>query len=390
MTPDAMASRVREAIGRTGLTDAAFANKIGLDKSKLSKSLAGVRRFTSLDLAKVAEAAGVTVDWLLGKDPVTPAMAARVTETATMSAGDAVAKARACASKYAQARSDLIFLGQSAATRVTVPFPRGGRKIDEGERLAAQALLRVPRFAAEPAASDLADVVEEHFGIDVAIIGLAQGCDGLAWHGPEAQLILAATSPTPTRQRFTLAHELGHLLAGDDQLLHVDTDVMDPDGRRQPSEMRANAFAAAFLMPEEPLRKTFAEQVGQPEYLDDQNFAHLVMKFAVSPSALAYRMSKLDLITRDQSAHFARLTTTRCALFANQVDRYVEWATKSASQRHPVTLISDMVSAYLDGKTTLRPVANLTGFTVDQLRGQLEPVVEAMGETEQEGPAFLP
>lgn len=52
------------------------------------------------------------------------------------------------------------------------------------------------------------------------------------------------------RQRFAMAHELGHLLAHDDQEIHQDRDIYAAENQRSGSEMRANAFAAAFLMPE--------------------------------------------------------------------------------------------------------------------------------------------
>ncbi len=65
----------------------------------------------------------------------------------------------------------------------------------------------------------------------------------------EVKLILVGTSQIPARQRFTIAHELGHLLQGDDQQLHVDANVYDTEYRLDESEQRANAFAAALLMP---------------------------------------------------------------------------------------------------------------------------------------------
>lgn len=59
---------------------------------------------------------------------------------------------------------------------------------------------------------------------------------------------------TAFRQRFTIAHELGHLLAGDDQGVHVDEDIYGPWSKKGSGEIRANGFAAAFLMPEDALR----------------------------------------------------------------------------------------------------------------------------------------
>ena len=47
--------RVLSLIEASGLSRRAFAQEIGLDDSKLSKSLSGARRFSSLDLARIAD-----------------------------------------------------------------------------------------------------------------------------------------------------------------------------------------------------------------------------------------------------------------------------------------------------------------------------------------------
>lgn len=67
----------------------------------------------------------------------------------------------------------------------------------------------------------------------------------------------------PTRQRFSLAHELGHYLSGHEDFgggerIHVDStfDYSDPQQRQ---EMEANEFAAELLMPEPMLRRDLGE-----------------------------------------------------------------------------------------------------------------------------------
>ena len=107
----------------------------------------------------------------------------------------------------------------------------------------------------------------------------------------DAKLIVLGTSQVPARQRFTLAHELGHLLAGDDQGVHLDRDIFDRAQAKDPSEMRANSFASAFLMPEDLLRAA----VG-PDGLTEQGFAALACDLKVTPSALAFRLRDLRLI----------------------------------------------------------------------------------------------
>lgn len=59
--------------------------------------------------------------------------------------------------------------------------------------------------------------METAFGVDVAITSLGEGFDGLSVSTERARLILTALTTRAYRRRFTIAHELGHLLAGDDQ-----------------------------------------------------------------------------------------------------------------------------------------------------------------------------
>jgi len=66
---DDVRGRAREAIHRSGLSQRQFATRLGIDPSKLSKSLTGTRRFTARELAGIADETGVTVNWLLnGQD----------------------------------------------------------------------------------------------------------------------------------------------------------------------------------------------------------------------------------------------------------------------------------------------------------------------------------
>jgi len=57
--------RVRSLIRHSGHTQREFGERIGLDEPTMSRCLGGVRRFTSLDLARIADTNKVSVDWLL-------------------------------------------------------------------------------------------------------------------------------------------------------------------------------------------------------------------------------------------------------------------------------------------------------------------------------------
>ena len=63
-TQKSLVTRVRDAIKDAGINHSEVARQIGLDASKLSKSLAGTRKFRVEEISHIAELTGVTTDWL--------------------------------------------------------------------------------------------------------------------------------------------------------------------------------------------------------------------------------------------------------------------------------------------------------------------------------------
>ena len=91
----------------------------------------------------------------------------------------------------------------------------------------------------------------------------------------------------PTRQRFTMAHELGHyILHRNDQSEFNDT-VLFRNGEVNPQEYEANYFAGDLLMPEDRFRE-FLNQ--QSTSVDD-----LAEYFNTSPLAVRVRAKQLNL-----------------------------------------------------------------------------------------------
>ncbi len=89
------------------------------------------------------------------------------------------------------------------------------------------------------------------------------------------------------RQRFSLAHELGH------DVMHQ---VLSPD-----MEAEANAFASALLKPARDIRP----RLSGPR-LTIQNLAALKLVWRVSMAALLYRAKEIDAITENQSQYLWR------------------------------------------------------------------------------------
>lgn len=345
------------------LTQREFAAQVGIDEDKFSKSMSGTRRFNSVELGHIAQAANVTVDWLLGVDRPAPALAARTRDVSSIEQA-AIAEARRLGGMWA----DLAFLGyhqHAYKPRVSIA---GVNYREAGQRLAEDALNRAAQFDRNPwECSDLASLVEEAFGVDVRIMKFETRYEGLSFKDTDCSLMVVGASEVPARQRFTIAHELGHLLAEDDQGVHLDTDLNEAAHKRQPSEKRANAFATEFLMPAKILRKRAAGVL-----FSDEQFAKLACDFRVSPIALAWRLYNLGEIDEPRCAHLRNMSGLHAATIANRLDDHWRWITAAEQPRYPLKLLRTIYDAYQKGDTTLRPLANLLQIDVDVLRQAMD------------------
>lgn len=105
----------------------------------------------------------------------------------------------------------------------------------------------------------------------------------------------------PRRQRFTIAHELGHLVLHGSQDLHIDEEF--PIGLRNrisgmavdEREIEANQFAAELLMPSD-LMGADVELLRSRGTPVEEAIAKLSQRYKVSADAMTIRLSSLDLI----------------------------------------------------------------------------------------------
>lgn len=352
--------RVRDLIADLGTSQADFAEAVGLDPSKMSKSLSGARRFSSLDLARIAEYANVTVDWLLTGEEPPFALAARA--HAGSSSGTAIAVAR----RKAELRESAARLGHTQAWNIPQFALPTGKAYDQGEVLAAQVRDHLAAIGASEDVLDLPAAIEASFGIDVCLADLGDGFDGLAVATEHARMILASVTPNAYRQRFTIAHELAHILVADSQDIHLDEDVYGARTKTDTSEIRANAFAAALLMP----RDLLLNEV-KPGFTRD-DFARLSSRLQVSPSALGFRMAGLQLIDEMTARQWGKTTAVQATQKAGAGSILSAAIQQSAVSRPPGLLARDLMDAYLEGKTTLRLYADLVGVNTETLRATLE------------------
>ena len=101
-----------------------------------------------------------------------------------------------------------------------------------------------------------------------------------------------------SRQRFSIAHELGHLiLHSNSEHLNVDRYETQfftrAEGVHNLDEMEANEFAATLLMPEDLLTNDFDKLYKKGP---DNIISDLAGKYKVSEAALTYRLKNLGLL----------------------------------------------------------------------------------------------
>jgi Zn-dependent peptidase ImmA (M78 family)/transcriptional regulator with XRE-family HTH domain len=159
------------------------------------------------------------------------------------------------------------------------PFPV--REIGDAE-LAANLLREHWNLGIDPI-PDLVELFEER-GIKVVVVQSHENIDGLAAQvrrsrGEPIPVIVIRSGVHGERQRFNLAHELGHM-------------VMDVQGDEKFCEKAAHRFAGAFLMPAEALWSNVGRNrssIGWSEL-----FA-LKKLFGASVQAITYRCADLGI-----------------------------------------------------------------------------------------------
>jgi len=105
--------------------------------------------------------------------------------------------------------------------------------------------------------------VADYLGFSVIAFEFDEATSGLTFIEGDVKSIGVNSAHARTRQRFTIAHELGHYISGHESYDHGATHIedrpkwLDPQNRQ---EIEADEFAAELLMPEPFLRRDLAIQ----------------------------------------------------------------------------------------------------------------------------------
>ena len=257
---ETLAERLRSERKRLELTQEEVAEHIGVKRSAVVQLEAAKRAVTSIELSQLAVLYKRSAEYFLSD--ATPEEADGVMHLrANRDLDDLVRESLDKCIAICKAATSLEGLLNIASSNVafsyTIERPRSRwEAVDQGIRVAVMERRRL-----ELGSSPLRNIVEiiARHGVRVAKDTMTTDISGFFFAGTETGMaILVNAADSPTRRLFSYAHEYAHLLL--DKNL-VPGGVSRFGNREELLEVRANTFAAHFLMPEEGVR-AFLNSVG--------------------------------------------------------------------------------------------------------------------------------
>lgn len=140
--------------------------------------------------------------------------------------------------------------------------------------------------------------IAKKVGIKIAAVPAEDDISGAIIRKGTRVVIAVNTSHHPNRQRFTVAHELGHYYFHHGLEEHVDQNFRiawrNSDSSKAVDwlEIEANRFAAELLMPTEFLTR----DLDALQKIEKRTVALLASRYRVSPEAMKIRLTNLGII----------------------------------------------------------------------------------------------
>jgi Zn-dependent peptidase ImmA (M78 family)/DNA-binding XRE family transcriptional regulator len=270
-----VALRVRESRENLRLSQAQLAERLGRTQTAISLWESGKRTPGLDDLIDIADALGVEVSRFLP-----PNRAGR----------PVVALLRATAERLVDHHL-YAAIDQLASDAEDATMPKAALSVSAAAPShAANELLEKAHVNEAPI--DVLDLCGR-CGVLVLTRSFRETLSGLVFAYEDGAVIGINTDQPPTRQRFTMAHELAHYLlrhhersSDNEDRFHIDLAEGPPPGFDWRAERAANAFAADLLMP----RRLMAAA-----YEQTQNPVALASRFKVSQVAMGIRLLELGL-----------------------------------------------------------------------------------------------
>jgi len=324
ISEEQLAARLKEAREASGMTQEEVAKELGISRPAVSQLEQGKRAVSSMEFERMAYLFGRRMgdffaEEFRGEDAVVALFRGRPDLVDRKKLLDLV---RDCI-RLGQELSNLEKRLQISRVEITPQYAPATPNsmptaVDQGEWFAAEERRRLG-LGMGPVHS-IAELLESE-GVRTAWVEMPKEVSGLTLRPPgEAPLVVINRAHGGPRRRFSLAHEYAHVLLDADRVGMVTVRSDQADLR----EVRANAFAATFLMPEVGVVEFLASlgrerRSRRAEVFDGEGeisvrgrstvrnqriqlpeVVLLAHHFGVSREAALYRLRNLGWITRPQ------------------------------------------------------------------------------------------
>ncbi len=289
--------RVRAARLAAGLTQEELGARAGLERTMIVKIESGDRRIDAMELIRLSSALQVPVDFLLRPMPVVLShRASAVTEDADTEVARESGRLDLALVAWLHEVQQLVELGV----------------LQPGSLLTAEAAVD-----SRDAARDLALWVREQLGLGLdAIESLVDLCERAGQYvlvadipGEGASVVegdvavaVASLEGDPGRRRATAAHELGHLVIGDEY-----SSDLGVHASRADREALLDAFAAELLLPSQVL----TEERGASEAIGRDQLIGLAARYRTSWSLAIRQAAQAGVLSAQARRDWGRSPPTR-------------------------------------------------------------------------------
>jgi Zn-dependent peptidase ImmA (M78 family)/DNA-binding XRE family transcriptional regulator len=330
ITHKTLAERLKQARETVGISQARVAVALGLSRPTISQIESGERKVNSIELAKLAHLYGRSMSEFLAAD-FDPGSVLRALFRARLDQElqpIMLEAASHCLEIGRETHNLEKILGISNRPgppllgQAVAPADSRAESFEQAEEAACAERARLGLGIAP--LPDLVDLFESQ-GVRVALLDLPDQVEGLSLFPPDLgpYIVVNCNRASHARRRFSFAYEYAHVLFDS----HEQSQISLRGERDDPREFRANAFAAAFLMPADGIRRQLSsigkrqEQIsfrvsegglasvqGHDEWnaVQPTDVAQLAHHFGVSHQALIYRLNDLGFLSPEVYAALER------------------------------------------------------------------------------------
>ena len=380
-----LARRLRNARKACQVTQAKAARALAISRSAVSQMETGQRGVSGLELHQLAQLYQRDVrDFLENRfEETNPVTAIFRAHPELRGSPAAVRSLQRCGEFHRELVNlhGILDLDRRLSTipAYSLPTPRSKWDAVQQGRAAAEKERRRLDLGIAPL-PDVTDLLGAQ-GISTALVDMDDEVSGLTLIGADANILVAANRTHHIlRRRFSFAHEYAHVLL-DRELKAI---LSRAEDRSSLMEVRANAYAAAFLMPAEGVRSyvdalskglpsrtradTFDGEaatrvegrvIARTQSLEMHDVVRMAHHFGVSCAAMLYRLKGLGFLTEDERS---RLADQDGAGFAKALRGFLglpEPDSSGGQKRARSRFLALAIEAYVREKITRRKLDEL-------------------------------